>query len=256
MSSTDSLDQIDSLLGDVLSSGWGDEPAVPPQVEPEYPPLPTRNADWGKSVIDTPEYKTEQKRRNKKAAAMAGELLGVDGAPAFPVGKAQGLALAKEAMDQAGIEYRDGDDTQDETDEEPRGALMNIGLLTDLATGRKSALEAADAAGITPAEVQSQLATALRDIDPKELAKALAIQAGEQRLKSGAIYGVVLSELVTDMMQSRLTPTMKIELAKLLSNVGGITPKEDKTVAQGSGFVLNISMGAAPAQPITIEADN
>lgn len=255
MSSTDPLDQIDSLLGDVLASGWGDEPAAPPQVEPEYPPLPTRNADWGKSAIDTPEHKAEQKRRNRKAASLAGALLGVDGAPAFPVDKAHALALAKEAMDEAGIEYKDGGDTPDETDEEPRGALMNIGLLTDLATGRKSAMDVAAAAGITPAQVQTQLATALRDVDPKEIAKALTIQAGEQQLKSGALYGVVLQELVTVMMRNGLSPSLMIELAKLLANVGKIMPKEDKAVATGSGFVLNISMGAAPAQPITIEAE-
>lgn len=242
MPSTDPLDLIDSLLGDVLASGWGDEPAAKVLLEPAKTPPPPEV----KQVLLEPEYPPLPVKGGMPPAVKRTRAPLVD--------KAQALALAKEAMDEGGITYMDGDDTPPETDEEPRGALLNIGLLTDLATGRKSALDAAEAAGITPAEVQTQLATALRDVDPKEIAKALALQAGEQQLKSGAIYGVVLHELVTDMMQNRLTPSLKIELAKLLANVGKIMPKEDKTVAAGSGFTLNISMGASP-QPVTIEAE-
>lgn len=216
---SDPLDQIDTLLGDILSQGWDD----PPAPAPEYPPLPTRD-------VALPEPPARKPRARKEPAALA-------------IVAADEPALTQE------------DDTPPDTDQDEPHGLFDIGLLSDLATGRKGALEAAQAAGLTTAEVQSQLATALRDVDPTELAKALGMQAAEQQLKSGAIYGVVLSELVRDMMNGRMTAGAKIDLAKLLASVGKIMPKEDKTVGAGGGFVLNISMGASPAQPITIEAE-
>lgn len=247
---SDPLDQIDTLLDDILSQGWDDPPdpqsnenwtvhrgadmkkAVDQFLEEtSYPPLPQREAPVARPRKKKPDQVVIGSI-NTGSEVIANALLGVDGQPAFPP----------------------EDDTPDTDQDEPHG-LFDIGLLSDLATGRKGALEAAQAAGVTTAEVQSQLAIALRDVDPTELAKALGMQAAEQQLKSGAIYGVVLSELVKDMMNGRMTAGAKIDLAKLLASVGKIMPKEDKTVGAGGGFVLNISMGASPAQPITIEAE-
>lgn len=240
---SDPLDQIDSLLGDILAEGWNDDPQ-PLVKTPEYPPLPERKQAL---VVEKPTRNSRvYKAKAEKLATAMTEVVRVD--------KEQAKALARQAMDEAGITY--GDDTlPPENDENAPRGLFDIGLLSDLATGRKSAVEAAEAAGVTPERMQSQLATALREVDPREIAKALGLQAAEQQLKSGAMYGVVLSTLVDDVMAGRLSPMAKIELAKLLANVGKIMPKEDKSVGQGSGFVLNISMGAAPAQPITIDAD-
>lgn len=135
------------------------------------------------------------------------------------------------------------------------GAVMDIGLLADLAVGRTSAVEAAQRAGLTERELEQQLAVTLREVDPKEIAKAMGVQAAEQQLKSGAIYGAVLADLVRDMVTGRLKPDQKIELAKLLARVGRIEPKEDKGVGAGSGFVLNINLGAERPAPVTIDVD-
>jgi hypothetical protein len=116
-------------------------------------------------------------------------------------------------------------------------------------------VEAAQAAGVTTDQIQSALATALHEVDPREIAKALGLQAAEQQLKSGALYGAVLHDLVLDMQSGRLKPDLKIELAKLLARVGRIEPKEDKGTAVGQGFVLNINLGAAGPTPVTINAD-
>ena len=133
-------------------------------------------------------------------------------------------------------------------------AVMDIGLLTDLAAGRKTAAQAAALAGVSVAEIQSSLATALREVPPEEIAKAMGIQAAEQQLKSGALYGAVLADLVADMAEGRLKPENKLELAKLLARVGRVEPKEDKGVGAGGGFTLNIMLGAGDPKPITIEA--
>jgi hypothetical protein len=128
-------------------------------------------------------------------------------------------------------------------------------MLSDLAAGRTTPLEAAEHAGVTTGQLQASLAVALREVPPDEIAKAMGLQAAEQQLKSGAIYGAVLADLVADMAAGRLKPEVKIELAKLLAKVGRIEPKEAKDAGTGGGFILNISVGAAPAQPITIESN-
>lgn len=141
-----------------------------------------------------------------------------------------------------------------EDDTEPTGRVLDIGLLTDLATGKKSAVAVAEAAGVDPEALQSQLAVALRQVPPEEIAKALGLQAAEQQLKSGALYGAVLSELVADMISGRMRPADKLELAKLLARVGRVEPKDEKNVGAGSGFILNINLGQG-AQPVTLEAE-
>lgn len=154
-------------------------------------------------------------------------------------------------MDEMGrpIEPHDPDD-----EDAPRG-VFDLGLLTDLATGKKSAVEAAEAAGVTPEALQSQLAVALRQVPPEEINKALGLQAAEQQLKSGALYGAVLSDLVNDMLTGRMKISEKLELAKILARVGRVEPKEDKSTGIGGGFVLNISLGSSDPKPITIEAE-
>lgn len=134
------------------------------------------------------------------------------------------------------------------------GGVLDIGMLTDLAAGRTTAQQAADRAGVSVAQLQSSLATALREVPPEEITKALGLQAAEQQLKSGALYGAVLADLVADMAAGRLKAETKIELAKLLARVGRIEPKEDKGAGVGNGFVLNISLGAG-REPVTIEAE-
>lgn len=151
------------------------------------------------------------------------------------------------------LPQRDDEPAAPPGDEAPPGALLDIGLLTDLATGKKGAVAAAQAAGVTPQQLQSSLAIALRDVPPEEIAKALGLQAAEQQLKSGALYGAVLADLIADMAVGRLKPEIKVELAKLLARIGRVEPKEAKDVAAGGGFVLNIQVGGAAA-PVTIEA--
>lgn len=138
---------------------------------------------------------------------------------------------------------------------EPSRVPVNIGLLADLAAGRRTPAQVATAAGVTQQDLEAELATTLREVDPKEIAKALGIQAAEQQLKSGALYGAVLADLVHDMSSGRLKAEQKIELAKLLAKVGRIEPKEEKNVGVGGGFTLNINLGGqAPAAPIVIDA--
>lgn len=215
-------DVLDDALGKIVSSGWDDEPA--PATLANAGPQP------GDSDLD----------RRLDAAPLPTY-------PPLPVKeKAYAVAAEAEPTQKAGTP---------ETDENEPGGVLDIGLLTDLATGRKGAVEAAEAAGVTHAQLQSSLATALHGIDPGEIAKALGIQAAEQQLKSGALYGAVLFDLVADMKAGRMKPDHKIELAKLLAKVGRIEPKEDKGVAAGGGFVLNIQMGQATPPVVTIEAD-
>lgn len=135
------------------------------------------------------------------------------------------------------------------------GALLDIGLLTDLAVGRTNAAQAAAVAGVTEGDLHRQLAATLREVDPKEIAKALGLQAAEQQLKSGAVYGAVLADLVNDLVTSRLKPDQKIELAKMLARVGRIEPKDDKGAAAGGAFVLNINLGNGEPKPIVIDAN-
>lgn len=261
---SDPLDQIDDLLSQALAGGWDDPTPAPEPAAPVEPPAPRAQSNENWKVVHHEYPPLVETPKTAPATEGEGVLLEYPPLPvrdALPavvkpkrgrVGKEEAKEMARQAMTEAGIEH-DVDEPPPDDQERHRG-LLDIGLLSDLATGKKTALEAAEAAGITTAEVHSSLATALRDVDPKEIAKAMGIQAAEQQLKSGALYGVVLSELVNDMLNGRLSPMAKLDLAKLLANVGKIMPKEDKNVAAGGGFVLNISMGGAP-QPITIEAE-
>ena len=138
------------------------------------------------------------------------------------------------------------------TPEGDRG-VMDIGLLADLAAGRKTAVEAARFAGVSVDEIQSSLATALREVPPEEIAKAMGLQAAEQQLKSGALYGAVLADLVADMAAGRLKPEHKLEMAKLLARVGRVEPKEEKGAGVGGGFRLNIVIGG-DTPPVIVEA--
>lgn len=144
---------------------------------------------------------------------------------------------------------------EDGLDEDGRPRLPDIGALAQLAAGQKSATEIAAETGVSVKALQSQLATTLREMDPAEVNKALGIQAVEQQLKSGALYGAVLASLVSDMMGGRLKQETKLELAKMLARVGKVEPREDRSVGAGSGFVLNINLGAAEPVPVVIEAE-
>lgn len=219
-------DDIDSALDALLSGGW-DEPAEPAPVVSQKPPVLVDNA---------PEYPPLPVKELPYQAP----------APRKP-------SLAPVTTLPVPVTTSEIDD-DDQEPQEARHALMNVGLLTDMASGRKTALEAAGAAGVTEEDVHDALASALHQMDPKEVAKALGIQAAEQQLKSGALYGAILNDLVQDMKTGRVKHETKVEVLKLLAKVGRLEPKEDKGVATGGGFVLNISMGAAPAQPITIDA--
>lgn len=145
------------------------------------------------------------------------------------------------------------EEPQEAAPEGDRG-VMDIGLLADLAAGRKTAVEAARFAGVSVDEIQSSLAVALREVPPEEIAKAMGLQAAEQQLKSGALYGAVLADLVADMASGRLKPEVKLDLAKLLARVGRVEPKEEKGAGIGGGFVLNIQLGANDPKPVIVEA--
>lgn len=132
--------------------------------------------------------------------------------------------------------------------------MMDIGLLADLAAGRKTADEAARFAGVSVDEIQASLAVALREVPPEEIAKAMGLQAAEQQLKSGALYGAVLADLVRDMAEGRLKPETKIELAKLLARVGRVEPKDEKGAGAAGGFTLNIMLGSNDPKPVIIDA--
>lgn len=213
---TDAAQQLDEALGSILAQGWSD-PATP---SAEDAPAP------GGALEPAPVYPPLPQRD--------------DGVHTYLEPQVHGGALKRSEF----VGTPPDDDA-------PRG-MMDIGLLTDLATGKKGAVAAAQAAGVTPQQLQSSLAIALREVPPEEIAKALGLQAAEQQLKSGALYGAVLADLVGDMALGRLKPEVKVELAKLLARIGRVEPKEAKD-ASTSSFVLNISMGAA-AQPVTIEA--
>lgn len=134
-------------------------------------------------------------------------------------------------------------------------ARLGLGALVDLASGRKSATAIAAQAGVTDAELHDRLATALKTVPPEEIGKAMGLQAAEQQLKSGAVYGAVLADLVQDMLHDRLKPETKIELAKMLARIGKLEPKEDRNAGVGGGFILNISLGNTDPAPITIESE-
>lgn len=242
MANPTDLGDIDSLLDDILSSGWSDTPAPEqtaireirvPESEPEYPPVPTR---------DEPAPVPRGRKKTTKIETPTGILFDMP----YP---------GQDNPDEPGmlVEMPARADAPDELDD-PTG-LYDLGILSSLAAGRISTSQAAEATGHTEGEVQSALATALREVDPGELVKALGLQAVEQQLKSGALYGAVLHDLVLDMSSGRLKPEHKLELAKLLAKVGKLEPKEDKSVGAGGGFTLNISMGQAAPQQITLEAE-
>lgn len=219
-------DQLDQLLGDIVNQGW-EEPGVATS-EPESPPEPAPGLA-AQVACSEPEY------------------------PPLPVREPDPYAYPVVSSASEVGERSAGDDDEDERAVPAQRAVMDVGLLADLAAGRKTAVQAAQFAGVTVDQVQSSLALALREVPPEEIAKAMGLQAAEQQLKSGAIYGVILADLMADMAQGRLKPDVKIELAKLLARVGRIEPKEDKGAGAGSGFILNINLGAG-REPVTIDA--
>lgn len=232
-------DALEGALTDLLAQGWGGssdevekfsgEAPVDSACSPaplEYPPLPEREAVVLARRPDVP-------RR----------------VPAPPLTRL-------EPQPHGGALMRTETEEDDEADEPvpARRQMMDVGLLSDLAAGRKSAEEVARETGTTPAQVQSNLASALREVSPAEIARAMGLQAAEQQLKSGAIFGVVLGDLVADMAAGRLKPENKLKLAELLAKLGRIEPKEDKQSTAGMGFVLNISLGETVA-PVTIDME-
>lgn len=242
MSDLDNL--LDAALGAVLSAGWDDEPA--PAIEqddqrqvaaPKFPPLPMKEPVKRARKQQDVAAPTSTELTSKSVDSQIPQNLNINTpAPAEPLG------------------LFDPRPPQDETDEEDDGASFSIGMLTDLATGRMTPQQAAASVGLPVSSLQEALATELRNSTPDDIAKALAIQASEQQLKSGAIYGAVLFDLVRDMSQGRLQPKEKIKFAELLSAVGRIMPKEAKEAGTGGGFTLNIQMGLS--DPKTIVLDN
>lgn len=208
------IDTLDALLGGLVSQGWDDTSA----------PAPAPTPKTGNPVLpqDAPGEPTR------------------DASPE-PVPEYPPLPVRPTAPDPV------------PPSDAARG-VMDIGLLADLAAGRKTAEQAAQFAVVSVSEIQSSLAVALREVPPEEIAKAMGLQAAEQQLKSGALYGAVLADLVDDMASGRLKPETKIELAKLLARVGRVEPKEDKAVGAGGGFVLNINLGAGDPRPVIIDA--
>lgn len=140
------------------------------------------------------------------------------------------------------------------SEELPTRALLDVGILTDLVSGVKTADQAAGSAGVTPDELHSALASTLAQVDQRELAKAMGIQVATSQLKATAVWNAVLADLLEDIRWGRAKPDVKIELMKLLQKVGRLEPKEQGPVA-GGGFQLNINIGDGP-KPIVIEASN
>ncbi|OWT55259.1 hypothetical protein CEY11_21350 [Candidimonas nitroreducens] len=143
------------------------------------------------------------------------------------------------------------DDDIDEDGGEPverPARRLSIGQLAELAMGRMPP-------GVTPEDAQSELAVMLREVDPKEIEKAMGLQAAEQQLKSGAFYGAVLADLIKDMAAGGLKPELKIKLATLLARVGRVDPKDDGPAGMGSGFQLIINMDAAARAPVTVDME-
>lgn len=158
------------------------------------------------------------------------------------------------------LPVQDAAPAQDETgedwqppDENEQPPLASLGLLTDLATGRKDAAEVASAAGITVEALQDQVAFTLAEVAPDEITRVIGLQALQQQLKSGALYGAVISALARDLVGGRLTPAHKLEMAKVLARMGRVEPREEKNQAMGGAFVLNINVGAGQP-PVVIEA--
>lgn len=229
-------DLLDGALGSILNQGWNEAPGQSSEQWKALTPVAT--------PVETVADPTPARGR---VDPIPGEY------PPLPV--RDDVAHYLEPQPHGGALMRSPAQPEDDPDPvAPQRAVMDIGLLADLAAGRKTAAQAAAFAGVSADQVQSSLALALREVPPDEIAKALGLQAAEQQLKSGAIYGVVLADLVADMASGRLKPEVKIELAKLLARVGRVEPKDDKSAGAGNGFVLNISMGAGQ-QPIIIDAN-
>lgn len=222
---------LDAALGGILTAGWNEPAGAAPQVvtsEPENTPKPAPHVDHG-VVPSEPEY-PPLPVRGEVVEYLEPQLHG-------------GVLKRSKTMDEG-----------DETPELPVSRqVMDIGLLTDLASGRRSAIEVAESAGVSGEQLQSALAVALREVPPEEIAKAMGLQAAEQQLKSGALYGAVLADLIGDMVAGRLKAEVKLDLAKLLARVGRVEPVQDKGAMPGSGFILNINMSAAPEKTIVLE---
>lgn len=242
MAKPDSFGDLDAALDGILSSPW--ETAPPENPAPEKPEVVAPAAPAPEPV------QHDLTGRGDKSAPVAHKT-----EPAIPASTAIAEALGQEVpvipLPVPDDEYHDDDD---EDTPESR-ARLGMGALVDLASGRRSATDVAAQVGVTDAQLHSQLATALREVPPEEIAKAMGLQAAEQQLKSGAVYGAVLADLVQDMLNNRLKPEVKIDLAKMLAKIGKLEPKEDRNVGVGSGFILNISLGSTDPTPITIEAE-
>lgn len=226
----DLLTSMDDALGAILDDPW-DAPASPPAAQTETAPPP---------APDTPQEASTAPPQDD---------------PPQPLAPIMGREdRSTEARIMRTVPPVPEEPTPDDPEEHPH-VQMGLGTLADLASGRKTAEEVASSVGVTGDELHAQLATALREVPQEEIQKAMGLQAVEQQLKSGAVYGAVLADLVRDMLGNRMKPETKIELAKLLARVGRIEPKEDKTAGLGSGFQLYINLGNAEPRPIVVEAE-
>lgn len=160
------------------------------------------------------------------------------------------IPLPALANDDGASDY-DPDDP--DTPTPPAQILADIGLLSELAVGRKDAAAVARQAGMSLDALQSQVAVTLAEVPPEDIARVVGLQAAQQQLKSGAIYGAVLATLADDLIHGRMNTANKLEMAKLLARVGRVEPREDKSVNVGSGFTLNINLGEH-TPPVVIEA--
>lgn len=215
---------IDAALGAIVGSGWAD----PPQE-------PQARLDAGLEPLEP--------ATQRRVAAPEGPVVVME-----PQTHGGALARVQEVTLPA---QRVRDDSQEP--EPPNKAILDIGLLSDYVSGQRSAQDTAEAAGVTLNELHSTLATTLSQVDPRELAKAMGVQVTVTQLKAGAVFNAVLADLLEDIRSGRAKADTKLELLKILKGVGRLEPKEDKGMAPGTGFSLNINIGAG-AQPVTINA--
>jgi hypothetical protein len=212
------LDGIEARLQALVGSGWTSaQPSLAEPLEAPAAPLPVSAPQTTYDVV----------------------------ASAPPAG----LAYAPEPVLPARRER-----TEDQEPEPAHKAILDVGLLADFVTGARSANDTAEAAGVTINELHSALATTLQHIDAKELAKAMGVQIAVTQLKAGAVFNALLADLVEDIRMGRAKADTKIELMKILKGVGRLEPKEDKGIGAGSGFQLNINIGAG-TPPVVIESN-
>lgn len=73
------------------------------------------------------------------------------------------------------------------------------------------------------------------------------------RLKAALAAEDLLDDVYIGAKSIDATLSAKLEAFKYLTKLGGLEPKEDKQVAQGPAFTINIDLGAGITQKITIE---